>query len=68
MLNNGREICTGRHDHIQEFNPVNSCYGGKDSTNAQKLTTMVHCQKAMQETVEPIDGGFTLLCRVPRCG
>lgn len=68
MLNSGREICTGRHDHTQEFNPVHSCNGGKDSTNAQKLTTMVHCQKAMQETFEPIDNGFTLLCRVPRCG
>src|SRR3984957_3095443 len=54
---------TRRHDYTQEFDPVNSCTGGEDSTNAQKLTTIVHCQNAMQETVEPIDDGFTLLCR-----
>lgn len=59
ILNSGREICTGRYDHTQEFNPVNSCNSGKDSTNAQKLTTMVHCRKAMQETVEPIFDVFT---------
>jgi hypothetical protein len=58
-LTAGGKYVTGRHDYTQEFNPVNSCNGGKDSTNAQK---------AMQETVEPADDGFTLLCRVARCG
>jgi hypothetical protein len=67
-LTEGGKYVTGRQDHTQEFNPVNSCNSGKDSTNARKLTIMVHCQKAMLETVEPIDDGFTLLCRVLGCG
>src|SRR5271170_3205044 len=34
-LTSGGKYVTGRRDHTQEFNPVNSCNGGKDSTNVR---------------------------------
>jgi len=56
---------SGRYDHTQEFDPVNSCNGGKDSTNAQKLTTMVHCQKRYRRRLSPLSTGLHFFAAFP---
>lgn len=37
MLNSRWKRVTGRRDYTKQFNSVNSCNGGKDSTNVRNL-------------------------------